>query len=108
MAFEQQQGREPVEMPPNHPGYDLESTAPDGSTRIIEVKASLGPWGTRGVALTRTEFETAMVLGDTYWLYVVESALTDAARIHRIHDPGRRANQFVYDEGWQILGEDHD
>jgi hypothetical protein len=105
IKFELDQGRDPLEMPLNHPGYDIESTALDGSRRIIEVKASSGRWGTRGVALTRTEFETAVARGDEYWLYVVESADSDSFWIHRIQDPARRANQFVFDKGWGLLGE---
>ncbi|MBN1173558.1 MAG: DUF3883 domain-containing protein [Micromonosporaceae bacterium] len=41
LAAERALGREPVEMPHNNPGYDLESVDADGRTVFIEVKGRL-------------------------------------------------------------------
>ena len=38
LAAERSLGREPKEMPHHHEGYDIESRAPDGRLRFIEVK----------------------------------------------------------------------
>lgn len=107
MAHERDQQREPEEMPPNHPGYDIESRDGTGVIeRYIEVKACSGAWGSLGVGLTKTEFERAREFGDRYWLYVIENAVTDSPRIHRIQDPAQQVNQFFYDHGWAHLSEE--
>ena len=38
LAAERGLGREPVEMPHNNPGFDIHSTAADGSAVFVEVK----------------------------------------------------------------------
>ena len=105
LRFEEDNGRAPTEMPQQNPGYDIESRDPDDSIRYIEVKASSGPWDVGGVALTRTEFETAVRLGATYWLYVVEKVYSEDCWIYRIQDPAGSANQFAFDGGWKALSE---
>lgn len=56
MAYEREQGREPQDVATENLGYDIRSTAPDGSTRYIEVKgrADTGP-----IALTPNEWLAA-------------------------------------------------
>jgi hypothetical protein len=46
MAYEEAAGRQPVEMPPNNPGFDVESgpSTGTGPPRLIEVKALAGSW----------------------------------------------------------------
>jgi hypothetical protein len=85
MEYERSQGREPVDVSRDFLGYDIRSTSP-AETRYIEVKAfaATGP-----LELTPHEWQIARRLGEAYWLYVVEDALT-APRLHRIPDPVRR------------------
>ena len=107
LEYERQAGRDPKEMPPNHPGYDVQSRDQDGNVvRYIEVKARPGEWGGLGVSMTSTQFSHAFArLRDRYWLYVVERADQDDFEIHRIHDPARRVEQFFFDDGWRDLRE---
>jgi hypothetical protein len=45
LEYERQQGRNPREMPPLHPGYDVESDSATGQIeRYIEVKSLSGDW----------------------------------------------------------------
>jgi hypothetical protein len=102
--FENKNGRFPNEMPPTHPGYDIESKDSDGNiVRYIEVKSLSDIWGSRGVSLSDTQFEKAIELGDKYWLYVVEQSLKDYPNIYCIPNPGQMVNQYFYDHGWKQL-----
>jgi len=87
--------------PAGNPGYDLFKNGQDGkATDWCEVKAMVGGLNDRPVGLSRTQFERAQEHGKTYWLYVVEHAGTDRARIIRIQDPVGRARTFTFDHGW--------
>ena len=68
-------------------GYDIRSTASDGSCRYIEVKARAGEGA---IALTPNEWFMARRMGDDYWLYVVENAATDNPQLHTIQNPAAR------------------
>lgn len=107
MQHELREGRVPKEMPPRHKGYDIESREKGGDevVRYIEVKSISGDWGPFSAGLTRPQFDKGQSLGDRYWLYVVERAEQDDFKIHRIQDPARKVNQFLYDEGWTALRE---
>lgn len=84
MDFEQRQGRTPQDVSSQSLGYDIRSTAPDGSLRYIEVKgrARTGP-----VAITPNEWLMAKRLGENYWLYVVEGCGTPSPRLYTICNP---------------------
>ena len=102
MAYETKAQRVPKEMPPQNPGYDIESREGSGAiARYIEVKSISGYWGTEGVGLTSTEFSKAQKEGGDYWLYVVERADQPDARIYCIPNPALKVDQFLYDDGWQ-------
>ncbi len=58
-----------------------------------------------GVRLTKNEFDTAREKGELFWLYVVEFA-TDDPILHRIPNPARLANEFIFDNGWMALDQD--
>ncbi|RIH85153.1 RNA polymerase-associated protein RapA [Meiothermus luteus] len=73
-------GYEPREMPPGHPGYDVESRTPEGSLRFLEVKGK-GP-GSDVVTLSRTQILTALNKPESWFLVVVE---TDGQRALRLH-----------------------
>lgn len=88
----------------NHPGYDLESTDEQGNIRYIEVKALSGLWeGPNPAKMTKTEFNKAREMGDTYWLYIVEYAESEEAEIYCIQNPANRAGYYLYDHRWMPL-----
>ena len=100
MEYEKKRKRSAKRMLPNHEGYDIESNGRDG-TRYIEVKSIDGPWGLRGVGVSRAQYEAAIRLGRDWWLYVVEH-VTDPSRekIHPIANPFFLATEFRFDSGW--------
>ena len=96
-------GREPQWRPtPTHnSGFDLyQGAAVDAATFRCEVKAMTGRLADRPVGLSRKQFECALENRDAYYLYVVERAGTDEARLIRIQDPAGKARTFTFDSGW--------
>ncbi len=114
-AFERTHGRAPTKLAHNHPGWDIDSldvrrVESEGATgspsRMIEVKGIRGPWTRQGVAISRRQFEASQQFGDRYWLYVVEFADDPArARVHPVHNPFAKINQFWFDSGWRQLAD---
>jgi hypothetical protein len=100
MEYEKKRKRTAKQMPPNHEGYDIESRGRDG-TRYIEVKSIDGPWGNRGVGVTRAQYEAAIRLGKEWWLYVVEY-VTEPPRkkVYPIANPFHLVTEFRFDSGW--------
>lgn len=100
MEYEKKRKRAAKRMPINHEGYDIESKGREGM-RFIEVKSIDGPWGDRGVGVSRAQYEAAMRLGKDWWLYVVEY-VTDPkrSRVHPIVNPFHLASEFRFDSGW--------
>jgi hypothetical protein len=87
--------------PTHNPGYDLFQAGEDGKpTRWCEVKAMGGSLHQRPVGLSQTQFMYAQKHGEAYWLYVVEHAGTEGARIVRVQDPAGKARTFTFDYGW--------
>ncbi len=62
----------------------------------------------RPVGLSTPQFQCAQEHGDDYWLYVVEHAKTEDARIVRIQDPAGKARTFTFDQGWLSVAEIED
>ena len=92
--------------PTNNPGFDLYQANESGTqVRWVEVKAMSGDMRSRPATLSHTQFEHARKHGAAYWLYVVEHAGTDRARIVRINDPAGRASTYTFDEGWREAAE---
>lgn len=92
--------------PMNNPGFDLIERGADGQpARWIEVKTMAGSLHDRPVGLSKTQFEYAREHGTSYWLYIVEYAGGDGARIKRIQDPAGRAQTFTFDHGWLAIAE---
>ena len=90
-----------LRTPPGNPGYDLFVPEEDGKeTCWCEVKAMTASLHDRPVGLSRTQFEFAQRYREAYWLYVVEHAGTERARIVRIQDPAGRVRTFTFDYGW--------
>jgi len=87
--------------PTNNPGFDLLEPGEDGRPiRWVEVKAMTRDLNDRPVGMSRAQFKSAQDHGDAYWLYVVEKAGDDGARIVRIQDPAGKARTFTFDHGW--------
>ena len=92
--------------PTHNPGFDLYKNGPDEQpTRWCEVKAITGSLTDRPVGVSRTQFDCARAHGRAYWLYVVERAGMDSARIVRIQDPAGNARTFTFDHGWLDIAE---
>jgi hypothetical protein len=107
-AIELIRAREPKWQltPTDNPGFDLFEAGADGrAIRWCEVKAMTGSLEGRPVGLSRTQFERAREHGGAYWLYAVERAGTDQARIVRIQDPAGKARTFTFDRGWLEVAE---
>ncbi len=84
MSYEREHGREPEDVSNERRGFDIISIG-RGETRFIEVKAFMesGP-----LELTPHEWQMAHRLGDSYWLYAVENALTQP-RLTPIQNPAK-------------------
>jgi hypothetical protein len=103
-------GRRPMDPETrNNRGFDLYSCDEAGGVlRYIEVKSLAGAWGD-GLSFpkpTPTQWETARIKRDRWWLYVVEYAESDHPVITRIRDPWGRTTRYVLDPGWKALGEE--
>lgn len=89
MAFEREQGREPMDVSRKIGlGYDIKSEG-KGETRYIEVK---GRHGEGGISITHNEWFRANQLENDYYLYVVWNTKTNSAKdmdIYRIKNPAR-------------------
>ena len=92
--------------PPNNSGYDLfQAGRDDAPVRWCEVKAMTGSLEDHAVGMSSVQFDCARGHGGDYWLYVVERAGTDDARIVRIQDPAGKARTFTFDRGWLDVSE---
>ena len=92
--------------PTHNHGYDLFEAGDDGQPICwVEVKAMTGGLHDRPVGLSRTQFECAREHSKVYWLYVVEHAGKNNARIVRIQDPAGKARTFTFDRGWLAVAQ---
>ena len=92
--------------PTGNRGFDLFEAGPDGRPiRWCEVKAMSGALDDRPVGLSHTQFDFARERGKDFWLYIVEHANEQHARIIRINDPAGRARTFTFDRGWIDVAE---
>ena len=92
-------------MPPRNEGYDIRSLEPDNRFRFIEVKATRGAWGARGVSMTPAQLKFAIGKGNSYWVYVVEFAGSDHPKIHRIQNPALYAAGYRLNDSWREFAE---
>jgi hypothetical protein len=100
MDYERAQGRLPEDVSAQNLGYDIRSVGATHASplqqehdsalqqlvRHIEVKARAT---TGAIALTPNEWLMAHRLGDDYWLYVVENAVT-VPTLHTIQNPATK------------------
>jgi len=85
MAFEWALGREPTEMPPNNPGYDIESNKGHGQLIFVEVKGRVE--GAPTVTITKTEILTALNKGEDYVLALVRVGPANETAVRYIRNP---------------------
>ena len=94
------------QTPSNNPGFDLYRGATiETATEWCEVKAMTGTLDDRPVGISRTQFEWADTHREKYWLYVVERAKTNDAKVVRIQDPVGKAKTFTFGRGWRAAAE---
>jgi len=62
---------------------------------------------TISVGLTDTEYGKARELGDRYWLYVIEHALS-VPRLYAFQNPAERVNEYRFDGGWKQFADEND
>ena len=74
MEYERSQGRAPVDVSKTGVGYDVRSEGADGEVRYIEVK---GHSSTGDVTLYYTEWRMAHRMGEEFFIYEVDHALTE-------------------------------
>jgi hypothetical protein len=88
MNYERKENRHPIDVSSQNIGYDIQSTENDDN-RYIEVKAK----SKEGVILiTENEWNTAMELGDDYYLYVVLKCDNLSQELYIIKNP---VNKFT-------------
>ena len=85
MATERALGREPVEMPHNNKGYDIESSCSDGSLIHIEVKGRAE--GAPSVTISHQEIMTALSADDKWRLGLVLVASDDSTTVWYLRNP---------------------
>ena len=83
MEYERSQARAPVDVSKTGVGYDVRSEGPDGEVRYIEVK---GHSSTGDVTLYYTEWQMAHRMGEEFFIYEVDYALTDP-QLRIVQDP---------------------
>ncbi len=92
--------------PPYNEGFDLFQIDGDGQRcKWCEVKAMTGSLHGRPATMSHAQFKFAQTHGNAYWLYVVEHAGTDKARVVKIQDPAGKAKTFTFDKDWLDVAE---
>ena len=96
LIYEKKCKRHPKDMNTeqgNFAGYDIESRNDQSQIcRYIEVKSTSEAWGSRGVTLSETQFSKAVELGENYWLYIVEKALSENPTLIMIQNPAFKSS----------------
>ncbi|MCY4258453.1 MAG: helicase-related protein [bacterium] len=85
LATERSLGREPVEMPHNNKGFDIEARGSDGGLFTIEVKGRVA--GARDFTITRSEIICALNKAHRHILALVEVADNDSTDVRYLYDP---------------------
>ena len=77
LTVERALGREPIEMPRNNPGYDIQSTDQNGLVHYIEVKGRIV--GSETFTVTTNEITFAQTQGERHRLALVEVSTSGAS-----------------------------
>jgi len=91
MAVERRLGFDPLDREFEKVGYDIESRAPDGTLRFIEVKGRMA--GAETITVTKNEILTSLNKPDEYILAMVEFR-PEGERVHYLRQPFRREPDF--------------
>ena len=105
LAAERALGREPVEMPRNNPGYDIQSTDRQGFIHYIEVKGRIE--GSDTFTITANEITFAQTQGERHRLALVEVSTSGAVndQLRYVRDAFTHlepsATTHSYNEAWR-------
>ena len=91
MTREQNLGNNPVDVSAKNRGYDIESRAPNGTLRLIEVKGRVK--GAKTVTVTKNEILTALNSPENFILAVVEIDGNKADAVY-LKSPFRQQPEF--------------
>jgi hypothetical protein len=103
VEHEKAEGRHPEEMSTDNPGYDIESTGPNGDIRFIEIKSTKSLWGKDGITLSNAQLNLAYIKKDAFWLYVVENIGSAQSRIYKIQNPAKHIRGFKLNDAWKEI-----
>jgi hypothetical protein len=103
IEHERSEGRETEEMSANNPGYDVESTEPNGDIRYIEIKSTKSLWGRDGITLSFAQLNLAYIKKDAFWLYVIENIGSENSRIYKIQNPMQHVRGFKLNDSWKEI-----
>lgn len=95
LATERALGRKPVEMPPNHKGYDIESHVNDGSLLFIEVKGRVV--GAETFTVTRSEVGVGRNKPDQHILALVAVNGTDPPDVRYLRGGFAEVGELPFD-----------
>ena len=90
-------------MSANNPGYDIESTEPNGDIRYIEIKSTKSLWGRDGITLSFAQLNLAYIKKDAFWLYVIENIGSENSRIYKIQNPMQHLRGFKLNDSWKEI-----
>ena len=85
LAAERSLGRNPIEMPHNNKGFDIETRDHDGHILTIEVKGRVA--GATDFSITPSEILCALNKADRHILALVEVADDDTTEVRYLYDP---------------------
>lgn len=85
LASERALDHNPIEMPHNHKGYDIETRGADGQLMFIEVKGRVS--GSRDFSITPSEIICALNNTERHILALVEVAEDDSTDVRYLYDP---------------------
>jgi hypothetical protein len=107
LKYEQNAGREAIEQPHHNPGFDVRSTASDGTRRLIEVKGLESDWTERGIKLSHVQYAMAREHPDEFWIYVVENARDPHHQVvSAIRNPFQKVEEYWFDHNWRDIREE--
>ncbi len=85
LAAERSLGRDPIEMPHNNKGFDIETRNHDGHILTIEVKGRVA--GATDFSITPSEILCALNKADRHILALVEVSDDDTTEVRYLYDP---------------------
>ena len=95
LAIERALGHNPVEMPPNNKGYDIESKAADGSLLFLEVKGRAR--GAETFTVTRSEIGVGRNMPGQHILALAEVPAAGSPDVRYIRGAFRDIGDLPFD-----------